>query len=247
MNPSPVANVCPNEPRPENYRVDDTSDTSARTPSHASLFERIKAILWERRDWPKWADALIVAAFVGLVFLVFRYRLFGTADPRQHPAVGAVLPACALTAVVPEDAPPLDTESLRGTWTLLFFWADWADTAVDDLAKLDAALQSQVASDRLRFVPVVCPLPGREGDQSARRIERLLHRRHISAPCYEDRDGTTRRALAAAAGMQEGTQVVLPSAVLIDPTGTIRAVWSGSVPGQEADIARTAAEYLAGE
>ncbi|GAB6164095.1 hypothetical protein JCM19992_00950 [Thermostilla marina] len=227
--------------------MDDTSDITNRPPSPVSLPARLKAFFWERRDWPKWVDALILAAFVGLLFVVFRYRLFGTPDPRQHPAVGAVLPACALTPVYPDDAPPLDEESLRGKWTLLFFWGDWSDTAIDDLAKLNAKFDTLADSDRFRFVPIVCPLPNRETADVPRRIERLFRRRQISVPCYEDRDGMTRRALAAAGGMQEGTQVVLPSAVLIDPAGTICAVWSGSVPGQEDAVARTVAECLARE
>lgn len=204
-------------------------------------------------------DVGLAAICVLLIIAVFYWRPFAPPDPTEQPAVGQpaqfleVYPLdkvlAAANAFPFQEPKPLTVEDLAGQVALVFFWNPRVDPSVDALRRLAAVLPIVSRSD-FRFLGVACPLqsdmetPG----EFLSLTETTWKDCAIPLPCYLDPYGSSRTTLAIL--NQRGAEpaprpaVVLPTAVLIDTDGLIRAVWEGWIPNQERDIARVVEKLL---
>lgn len=133
-------------------------------------------------------------------------------------------PEAYLPAVFPRPAPAwtalgLDgAEVASGTYdgklVLLDFWATWCPPCIEDLPRL-SALHDEY-SDR-GFAVVGLSID--EGDDAARKVERMMRRKKASHPVFLDRTATP----AWAAYLVR----TVPAQFLVDPDGQIVAQWLG--------------------
>lgn len=199
--------------------------------------------IWRREDWPRWVDALILVILAAVVFVVFRYRPFGSRDAASHPAVGSALAAVDLQPLDAQWA-AREVEDLRGRVTLIVFWGPWCKPSVDTLADLSRRLQDLRSNEDFQLWAVTCrPLGSAIGDAGAgdtlaEQSQQVLRTAGIDVPCYRDSGHVTRAALAAASGRSaaEDRLIVHPTCVLLGRDGRIVAVWVGTITGQSEQI-----------
>lgn len=195
---------------------------------------------------PAWVNWVVLAAVVGLVYLVFHVRPFGGPDSAAHPTVDRPLLVLALKGVAGAD----DVVTLReieGQVVLLVFWGAWAPDSLELLSRIAPLAEQYPARKRFRLLTVVCGKPdARENyKQLKAEAERVREGFRLSVPVYVDPERATRRgldALRASAG--EPTRLAYPTTVLVDRKGFIRGVWEGYRPDFEEQIRRAVAEAV---
>lgn len=132
----------------------------------------------------------------------------------------------------PRPAPPFEaetldgetfsSESLRGQWTLLDFWATWCPPCIDDLPKL-SALHDRWAERGFAVVSVSID----EGSDAAKKVEAMIEEREATHPVYLD-------AKDAPAWAAYHVRTV-PTQFLVDPAGRIVAQWTGTIDLEEVE------------
>ncbi len=204
-------------------------------------------------------DVALAVICLLVIVAFFYWRPFAAPDPKDQPAVGCsadfleVYPleevlAAATTSPLQEPK-PLTMEDLAGQVVLVLFWNPRVDPSVDALRRLAAVLPITSRSG-FRFLAVACPLqsdmeiPG----EFLAWAESTWKDCAIPLPCYLDPYGSGQMTLALLNKRNlEPAQrpgVVLPTVVVIDGEGLIRALWEGWIPNREHTIARLAEELL---
>ena len=135
-------------------------------------------------------------------------------------------PTAYLPPVLPRPAPSFEaldlagarfsSESLRGKWTLLDFWATWCQPCVVDLPKL-TALDERYAEQGFSVVSISID----EGSSAAKKVARMIKKRKATHTVYLDSE-------TAPAWSAYNVRVV-PAQFLISPQGEIVAQWSGAI------------------
>jgi cytochrome c biogenesis protein CcmG/thiol:disulfide interchange protein DsbE len=170
-----------------------------------------------------------------------RFRLFaaaglvalsaGCGEPPAHPAVGRrlgplpVAPLADLAAAAP---------ALAGRVTLLNFWGTWCPPCRRELPGLARMAAGLAKEPRFQLVAVSCAGGGSSGDAAdlaAETAEFLLHQK-LTVPAYVFSDPLAADLLATTLGLE-----ALPATYLIGPDATVRHVWIGYRPRDEAEIA----------
>jgi cytochrome c biogenesis protein CcmG/thiol:disulfide interchange protein DsbE len=152
----------------------------------------------------------------------------GCGEPPAHPAVGKTLgplpvaPLADLAAAAP---------ALEGRVTLLNFWGTWCPPCRRELPGLARMAAGLAREPRFQLVAVSCAGGGGSGDLAAETAE-FLQREKLSVPAYVFSDPVAADLLATTLGLQ-----ALPATYLIGPDATVRYVWIGYRPRDEAEIA----------
>jgi len=205
-------------------------------------------------------DVGLAAVCLVVVIAFFYWRPFALPDPTDQPAVGhpaSFLEVYSLETIIAAQNLPLSQEpkaltieDFAGQITLVFFWGPWTEPSVDALRRLATVLPIFTRKD-FRFVAVACP-PPYEMDMPADFLswtETTWKECQIPVTCYLDFLGTSQRrfALLNQGSLEQSGRpaVVLPTVVLIDGGGIIRAVWEGWIPNREQEISREV-EHLLG-
>jgi cytochrome c biogenesis protein CcmG, thiol:disulfide interchange protein DsbE len=170
-----------------------------------------------------------------------RFRLFaavglvamsaGCGEPPAHPAVGrslGPLPVAPLADLAA--APP----ALAGRVTLLNFWGTWCPPCRRELPGLARMAAGLAKEPRFQLVAVSCVGGGSSGDAADLAAETaeflLLHK--LTVPAYVFSDPLAADLLATTLHLE-----ALPATYLIGPDATVRHVWIGYRPRDEAEIA----------
>ena len=155
----------------------------------------------------------------------------GCGEPPAHPAVGKTLGKLPVAPLADLTAPPPE---LTGRVTLLNFWGTWCPPCRRELPAL-ARLAAGLASEpRFQLVAVSCAGGGGPADQAdlvAESAEFLLSQK-LTIPAYVFSDPVGADLLATSLGLES-----LPATYLIGPDATVRHVWIGYRPRDEAEIA----------
>jgi thiol-disulfide isomerase/thioredoxin len=136
-----------------------------------------------------------------------------------------IAPLADLTA-----APP----ALAGRVTLLNFWGTWCPPCRRELPGLARLAAGLAGEPRFQLVAVSCAGAGSTGgpaDLAAETAE-FLARQKLDVPAYVFSDPLGADLLAATLGLE-----ALPATYLIGPDATVRRVWIGYRPRDEAEIA----------
>jgi len=154
----------------------------------------------------------------------------GCGSPPTPPAVGRKLGPLPIAPLADLTAPP---PSLAGRVTLLNFWGTWCPPCRRELPGLARLAKSLAHEERFQLVAVSCagggsPAPG---DLAAESAEFLLGNGLVIA-AYVFTDPLGADSLASALGLR-----ALPATYLIGPDATVRGVWIGYRPRDEAEIA----------
>jgi len=186
--------------------------------------------------------ATFVVMLLGLMALVVMFGwmpLLPSGQPTSHPAVGHELSVIDLEPLT-GNAEPVTRESLRGKVALLNFWATWCPPCRRELPDIAGLYQHYANDPQVDILAVSCNNSGQENlNELKQSTAALLDQREIDLPTYADPLGRTRAAYDEVGGFQG-----YPTSVLIDGTGTIRAVWIGPASHQQLDatIRRVAAQ-----
>ena len=199
-------------------------------------------------------EVALAIVCIGLVFAVFYWRPLGRGNPTVHPAVGQpanflevypVAAAQAAPASFPEtEIKPLTIQDLPGRVTLIVFWGPWMQTSVDALRLLAAQLPLLSRPD-LQLVAVAYPPPPDLQDVATfpSDLEQTWREMGLACPVYVDPQAVTRTRFLILCGREKEASgevpraLVLPTCVVVDRAGIIRAVWEGWVPHQEREVA----------
>ncbi len=187
------------------------------------------------------AAFLVLVVFVGLmagVWLLFTQVIVPLIPQRiiPHPegyrGVGEPLPYLELEPLT-GNQPRLSMPDLKNHVVLLNFWGTWCPPCRAELphiAELQKRFSGQAA---FRLVSISYPPQGQGNDWESLREETaaLLKKLNLELPTYYDADNTTLSAVDRAIGFQG-----MPTTLLLDRQGIIRAVWIGYRPGVEAEI-----------
>ena len=167
-----------------------------------------------------------VATILGLAGLFAT----GCGEPPAHPAVGRTLGRLPIAPIADLAAAP---PPLQGRVTLLNFWGTWCPPCRRELPGLARMAAGLAHDSRFQLVAVSCAggAAGDPADLAAETAEFLLGN-NLAVPAYVFSDPLAADALATSLGLQ-----ALPATYLIGPDATVRRVWIGYRPRDEAEIA----------
>ncbi|MFM8414287.1 MAG: TlpA family protein disulfide reductase [Planctomycetota bacterium] len=162
----------------------------------------------------------------------------GCGAPPPHPAIGTKLGTLPIAPLADLTAAPPD---LAGRVTLLNFWGTWCPPCrreLPGLARLAAGLENE---PRFQLVAISCAGAGGPGDPAdlAAETAEFLIRQKLTVPAFVFSDPLGADALATTLGL-----TALPATYLIGPDATVRRVWIGYRPRDEAEIAAAIVSLL---
>lgn len=164
----------------------------------------------------------------------------GCGPPPAHPAVGRKLGALPVAPLADLTAPPPE---LAGRVTLLNFWGTWCPPCRRELPGLARLAAGLAREPRFQLVAVSCAGGGSSGDQAdlAAETAEFLIRQKLTVPAYVFSDPVAADLLITTLGLE-----ALPATYLIGPDATVRGVWIGYRPRDEAEIAAAIVTALKG-
>ncbi len=129
--------------------------------------------------------------------------------------------------------PRLTLPELRNHVVLLSFWGTWCPPCRAELPHIAELQKRFTGQEAFRLVSISYPPLGQGNDWESLREETaaLLKKLNLDLPTYYDADNTTLSAVDRAVGFQG-----MPTTLLLDRRGIIRAVWVGYRPGVETEI-----------
>lgn len=163
--------------------------------------------------------------------------LAGCGEPTAHPAVGKQLGQLPVAPLADLTAPP---PALAGRVTLLNFWGTWCPPCRRELPGLARTAAGLAREPRFQLVAVSCA-GGGSGDPAdlAAESAEFLIREKLTVPAYVFSDPLAADLLATTLGLE-----ALPATYLIGPDATVRQVWIGYRPRDEAEIAAAIVKLL---
>ena len=155
----------------------------------------------------------------------------GCGEPPAHSAVGKTLGKLPVAPLADLAAPP---PALAGRVTLLNFWGTWCPPCRRELPGLARLAAGLAGEPRFQLVAVSCAGGGGSGDPAdlaAETAEFLLEQK-LTVSAYVFSDPVAADFLVTTLGLES-----LPATYLIGPDATVRRVWIGYRPRDEAEIA----------
>lgn len=148
----------------------------------------------------------------------------------KHPAVGRRVGRLPVVSLVDATrAPP----RLTGRVTLLNFWGTWCPPCRRELPTLARLAERLADKPGFQLVAISCGSGGPDDlAELTADTRRFLDGQKLALDAWGDPDGFTRMAFAEAYGFS-----AFPTTYLIGPDATIRRVWTGYRPGDEAEMA----------
>ena len=174
----------------------------------------------------RWTNWVILAVIVIGLYLIFRFRPFGSPDPLEHAGVGQPLRLLELRSLTDaEESVTLD--DLAGQVVLVNFWGTWCPPCRRELPLLDGLRRKFAGNADFRLLAVSCGYDSPEDPKALREDTRaFLKQAAIDMPVYTDPGEVTRGAFAAITELDS-----FPTTFILDRNGLIRGVWPGFRPG----------------
>jgi len=154
-----------------------------------------------------------------------------------HPAVGIALGPLPIAPIADLAAAP---PALTGRVTLLNFWGTWCPPCRRELPGLARLAEGLAADRRFQLVAVSCSGGGftDPADLAAETGEFLLGQ-NLPIAAFVLSDPLTADMLATSLGLRS-----LPATYLVGPDATVREVWIGYRPRDEAEMAAAIVRLL---
>ena len=160
----------------------------------------------------------------------------GCAEPpsKQHVAVGKRLARIELVPLT-GDGPSYVGDELKGKVVLLNFWGTWCSHCTRELPEIAELYNEYEGNDEVVILAVSI------GEQSMPKLRKdtdiTLTKLRLTLPTYADlRDATWGSYLAL------GMEAAVPTTIILDRDGVIRAAWTG--PANRRELRETIQELL---
>jgi thiol-disulfide isomerase/thioredoxin len=153
----------------------------------------------------------------------------GCGSPPAHPAVGRGLGPLPIAAVADPDATP---PALAGKVTLLNFWGTWCPPCRRELPGLVRLAERLADEPRFQLVAVSCNPGPDDFDEVAAETRQFLAAQGLALRAWAFADPLGREMVFSTIGLD-----AFPTTVLVGPDATVRRVWVGYRPHDEAEIA----------
>jgi cytochrome c biogenesis protein CcmG/thiol:disulfide interchange protein DsbE len=155
--------------------------------------------------------------------------LAGCGSPAPHAAVGRGLGRLPIAAVAdPNVAPP----TLEGKVSLVNFWGTWCPPCRRELPGLVRLATRLADESRFQLVAVSCNPGPDDFDTVAAETREFLAAQDLDLQTWAFADPVGRDLLFATIGLD-----AFPTTLLVGPDATVRRVWVGYRPHDEAEIA----------
>lgn len=153
----------------------------------------------------------------------------GCGRPAPHPAVGRSLGRLPIAAVAdPSAAPP----ALEGKVSLVNFWGTWCPPCRQELPGLVRLARRLGDEPRFQLVAVSCKPGPDDFDAVAAETREFLAAQRLDIQAWACDDPVGRDILFTTIGLD-----AFPTTLLVGPDATVRRVWIGYRPQDEAEIA----------
>jgi thiol-disulfide isomerase/thioredoxin len=164
-------------------------------------------------------------------------------NPEDEPGVREALTYFKLQPLTGHSS-PLGLDDLQGRVVLLNLWAWWCPPCRAELPHIAELRQRFAGQTAFRLVAVSYPSGDQVGDVKSLREQTadLLNSLDLDLPTYYDPEGKTLEGIKAVTDFMG-----LPTTLLLDRHGVIRAIWVGYRPGVETEMERYVAVVLAEE
>jgi hypothetical protein len=223
--------------------VEDGGEPTASRSLREALFGEEKLLEQERlTKRSKWSNWTVLAMLVLCFFVLIQFQILPNRGRTQHFAAedSRVLDQVQLQQL--GGSGQLTLQDLAGDVVIMCFWGPWQEGSRRLMPAIDDVVQRCQANSNVRFLSVAC---GRaEPDDLAElynETHEYLRASGLSMRVYADPHGLTRRAVERAAGFDG-----LPTTLLIDRQGRIRAAWHRPDPEMADDIRERLDDLLHG-
>jgi thiol-disulfide isomerase/thioredoxin len=183
----------------------------------------------------------LALAVVGVIWL--RQGAGRGNQGHKHAAVGRPLTELNLRGLT-GGASDIDLKELHGKVALVNFWGTWCPPCRYELPHIAQLRHDFAAREDFRLLAVSCPAGAGESlDELRQQTQEFLASKKLELPTYADPGASTQQSVAMTLGDLENFG--LPTTLLLDRQGIIRAVWIGYDSGVEVDMRQAIETELA--
>ena len=171
----------------------------------------------------------IVRATSRLTMVLAVVSLAGCGSPAPHPAVGRGLGRLPIAAVAD---PAADPPALAGKVSLVNFWGTWCPPCRRELPGLVRLAKRLADEPRFQLVAVSCNPGPDDFEEVAAETRQFLAAQDLDLQAWAFADPLGREMLFSTISLD-----AFPTTLLVGPDATVRRVWVGYRPHDEAEIA----------
>ena len=153
-----------------------------------------------------------------------------------HPAVGRGVGRLPIAAIADPSAKP---PTLDGKVSLVNFWGTWCPPCRQELPGLVRLAQRLADEPRFQLVAISCNPGPDDFDTVAAETREFLAEQRLDLRAWACDDPLGRDRLFTTIGLE-----AFPTTLLVGPDATVRRVWIGYRPRDEAEIAAAIVELL---
>ncbi len=193
--------------------------------------------------WGTWATVAVGAVLI-VLWLTYLKPHIQLKEAMNQSGVGQKLPLLELQPLTGTNE-GISLESVRGKVTLIDYWGPWCGFCVEEFPHLLELWDKNRGNPEFAFLSVSTSAGGpahEDVPELKTETEQFLRAREATFPTYIDDNAASRRMLASIADMDGFSY---PTTVLLDKSGTIRAIWIGYQSGYGPQMEQLVSQLLA--